>query len=53
MVKHFCIEALSILNLKINIYWSLLLVCFYDENVACLSCSFRKLVHFFNVGLSR
>ena len=40
MVKHFCIDVLSILILKIYKYWSSLLVCLYDESVSNLSSSY-------------
>ena len=40
MVKHFCIDVLSILILKIYKYWSSLLVCLYDESVSNFSSSY-------------
>ena len=40
MVKHFCIDVLGILILKIYKYWSSLLVCLYDESVSNLSSSY-------------
>ena len=43
MVKHFCIDVLSILILKMYKYWSSLLVCLYDESVSNFSSSYLSL----------